>query len=155
MAVGSMSRYLLLLACSQRKSAEPGYLPAIERYDGVNYRVVKKAMRDGNCPKGLEILIISAKHGLINASTLIEDYDLLMTLQRADELRQSTTAELNVLLQQQDPQEIFVNMGRIYLAAIEPDSELFQPCRRLHVAKGGIGSKMSQMKLWLHGTSVG
>src|SRR5262245_4306372 len=45
--------YLLIMACSQRKRSEPNLLPAIERYDGVHFRVLRKAQREGYWPANL------------------------------------------------------------------------------------------------------
>ena len=59
-----MKHYLLILSCSQRKRKDPGFLPAIERYDGVNFRVIKKLGRQSRLLKNLDILIISAKYGI-------------------------------------------------------------------------------------------
>lgn len=52
----SERRYLLILACSQRKRVDAGLLPAIEHYDGVNFRAIHKAKREGL----LEFLIKSS-----------------------------------------------------------------------------------------------
>jgi hypothetical protein len=60
-------RYLLILGCSQRKRPDSGLLPAIERYDGVNFRILQKAKREEYLPENLDILILSAKYGLIEA----------------------------------------------------------------------------------------
>ncbi len=51
-----MSR-LLILACSARKRLETRALPAIERYDGVNFRVLKTLQREQNFPNDLNVLI--------------------------------------------------------------------------------------------------
>jgi len=88
------ARYLLVITCSQRKNESPGLLPAIDRYDGINYRIIRKAMRDGYLPKNLDILIISAKYGLLEQKSLIENYDQLMTKERAKELRNSISSLL-------------------------------------------------------------
>jgi hypothetical protein len=50
-----MSR-LLILACSARKRLDKSALPAIERYDGVNFRVLKKLQREQNFPNDLNVL---------------------------------------------------------------------------------------------------
>ncbi len=83
----SQPRYFLILACSQRKHPDSGLMPAIERYDGVNFRVLQKATREGYLSENLDMLILSAKYGLIEANTPIESYDLKMTKQRAQELQ--------------------------------------------------------------------
>lgn len=81
--MSSQSRYLLIISCSQRKRSDSGLLPAVEWYDGVNFRVIRKAQREGYWPKNLDLLILSAKHGLLKPDVLLEDYDLRMTRERA------------------------------------------------------------------------
>ena len=71
--------YLLIVTCSQRKRPDPGLLPAIERYDGVHFRVLRKARQEGHWPANLDVLIVSTKYGLLDLDTAIENYDLRMT----------------------------------------------------------------------------
>ena len=145
----SEPRYLLLLACSQRKRIDPGLLPAIERYDGVNFRVLQKAKREGYLPENLDILILSAKYGLIEASTLIEHYDQKMTNQRAKELQVDVSRRLDKFLSRTLYDEILVNLGKIYLTTIASSNRISLLNEKVIYATGGIGQKMSQMKLWL------
>lgn len=146
----SEPRYLLLLACSQRKRPDPGLLPAIERYDGVNFRVLQKAKREGYLPENLDILILSAKYGLIEASSLIECYDLKMTKQRAIELQAQVSQALDNYLSKSSYDEIFANLGKMYLTAIASSDKISQLNENVIYATGGIGQKMAQMKKWLH-----
>src|SRR2546421_6537643 len=92
--VSPKHRYLLIIACSQRKRSDVDLLPAIDRYDGGNYRLLRKAQREGNWPNGLNVLILSAKYGLIESSTLIADYNQRMNRARASELQEKTLQTL-------------------------------------------------------------
>lgn len=145
----SKPRYLLIIACSQRKRPDPGLLPAIERYDGVNFRVLQKAKREGYLPGNLDILILSAKYGLLEAKTPIENYDLKMTKQRAKELQTRVSKGLDNYLSKTKYDEIFVNLGKTYLTAIAASDKISQLNQKIIYATGGIGQKMSQMKEWL------
>lgn len=147
--------YLLIVACSQRKCPDSGLLPAIERYDGVNFRVLRKAKREGNWPKNLDVLILSAKYGMIGSSTLIENYDQKMTLARALELQPQIANALDTLLNSKDYREIFVNLGETYLVALALSQQIPQLANKVRYASGGIGKKMSQMKTWLSNLSSG
>lgn len=142
-------RYLLIISCSQRKLTDPGLLPAIERYDGVNYRVLKKAMREGYWPRTLDVLILSAKHGLLRLDSPIEDYDVRMTRDQALALQSEASSALDACLAQADYREVFINLGKTYLMVLAQSKKI--PClkERIHYADGGIGEKMSQMKEWL------
>jgi len=146
-------RYLLIVACSQRKRPDPGLLPAIERYDGVNFRLLRKARREGHCPESLDVLILSAKYGLIKATTLIENYDLRMTWERALALQSEVSAALDAYLSQMDYCEVFINLGQTYLVALARSKEIPRLRGKVYYATGGIGEKMSQMKHWLYSIS--
>jgi hypothetical protein len=61
--------YLLIVSCSQRKRSELGPLPTLERYDGVHFRVLRKARREGYWPEKLNVLIVSARYGLLELDT--------------------------------------------------------------------------------------
>ena len=71
-------RRLLVVACSACKNKIDGFLPAIERYDGPVFRVLRKYLREESTGVA-DVLILSAKFGLISANKLIPDYDLEMS----------------------------------------------------------------------------
>ncbi len=57
---------LLILSCSQRKSESLERLPAIERYNGPLFFVLRRFIRE--CPgqaRHLDVYILSAAYGLI------------------------------------------------------------------------------------------
>jgi len=69
-------RRLLILSCSRKKKTTYQSLPALERYDGPSFRVVRKFINE--CPaeaRSLDIRILSAKFGLIRADQPIAWYD--------------------------------------------------------------------------------
>jgi hypothetical protein len=138
--------HLLLLGCSDRKRAVKGKLPALDLYDGVNFRVLRAFLYERGWPPGLCIKIISAKYGLIDATDLIETYD-----QRLDEAtaRKMNRKVLKSLANFGKPSSVFVNLGKDYLPAIDGIDRLFQKERIVH-AEGGIGLKMAHMKGWLN-----
>jgi hypothetical protein len=136
--------HLLILGCSDRKRTAKGKLPALDLYDGVNFRVLRVFLNERGWPPGLCIKILSAKYGLINATDLIETYD-----QRLDEARarQLNRATLKDLARFGKPSSVFVNLGNDYLPAIEGIDRLFHG--KVVYAEGGIGLKMARMKTWL------
>jgi len=138
--------YLLLFACSQRKRTDDGLLPAIERYDGVNFRVLQKAKREKYLPENLDVLIISAKYGLIEARTPIENYDLKMTKQRAAELQVQVSKDLDKYLSKMSYDKIFINLGKTYLTVIASSGKISRLNGKIIYATGRIGQKMAQMK---------
>jgi hypothetical protein len=138
--------HLLILGCSDRKRAVKGKLPALDLYDGVNFRVLRAFLNEHGWPPGLCIKILSAKYGLIEATALIETYDQRLDLAAA---RQMNRVTLKKLARFGTPSSVFVNLGHDYLPAVDGIDRLFQG--KVAYADGGIGLKMARMKHWLLG----
>ncbi|MEK6258270.1 MAG: tRNA-guanine transglycosylase DpdA [Planctomycetota bacterium] len=138
--------HLLLLGCSERKRVVKGKLPALDLYDGVNFRVLRTFLHERGWPPGLCIKILSAKYGLIDATDLIETYDQRLDKATACKMNRRV---LKSLARFGKPSSVFVNLGKDYLPAIEGIDPLFQKQRIVH-AEGGIGLKMAHMKRWLN-----
>lgn len=134
------SRYLLLMGCSERKHQKPGLVPALDLYDGVNYRVIRKARRDGYWPAP-QVVIVSAKYGVLDPQTLIERYDQRMTPKRAQALQQQVGTQLDAFLMQRCYDEVFINLGKSYLLALATSQQLSRLGERACYASGGIRSK--------------
>ncbi len=142
-----MSRYLLIIGCSQKKNPSPSPLKAFDRYDGVNFRVLKKFKRERRLPETLDIVIISAKYGFLRSDQYINDYNVRMTEKRALELHPEILNELKKLISSNTYKEIFINLGKDYLPAIE-GFENVATCPIVY-AEGRIGEKMSALKKWI------
>src|SRR5215470_13512910 len=117
--------YLLIVTCSQRKRSDPGLLPAFERYDGIFFRILRKALREGHWSDTLDVVIISAKYGLLELDTVIENYDLRMTVGQAKQLQPVVTPLLIKRVTASAYAEIFLNVGNIYYSPV-----VFCHCRR-------------------------
>lgn len=74
---------LLLLACSQTKRPDPGYMPAIERYMGPLWQTLRTVDPMGTKAR---VAVVSARYGFLEAGTTIPDYDEKLTEQKAREL---------------------------------------------------------------------
>ena len=114
-----MKRSLLIISCSDRKIKTLGRIPAFERYDGQSYRIIRKAIREDCFPSNLDILIISAKLGLLRWDEEIEDYDQLMSKEQVQKLRPSIQENLESFLDGRDYDKLFINMGATYLETLE------------------------------------
>lgn len=143
----SSNRRLLILSCSKSKQAEPGLLPAIDRYDGVSFRLLRKAQREGYWPTDLDLLVLSAKYGLIEAHTPIADYEQRMTHSRAIELRSQAARTLHDYVTR-DYREIYIDLGRHYHPALEGLTDLFGDSLVTY-AEGRIGERLAKLKSWL------
>lgn len=139
---------LLILGCSAIKLDTPGLLPAIERYDGPPYRVLRSFLRTSVWPKRLSIAVLSARYGLIGGLTPIEYYDQRMDRRRAAELRGQVTDTL--LGWSQDHQTVDVVLGKEYIQALAVD-ELHRNGVDVNIVNGGIGSKLGWLKELLEG----
>ena len=142
------TRRLLVLACSSRKAAEVEALPAMDRYDGVAYRVVKKLRRLGEFPQDVDVMILSAKYGLIEGEEPIHDYDLRMTAELAQEQAERNRDALRRRMESGEYSEVFISTGKVYLLALEPLGA-WQGGVRVVTNCARIGCQLKAMKGWL------
>jgi hypothetical protein len=127
MALIATPRSLLLVTCSRRKRPDPGLLAAIERYDGGTFRVLRKARREGYWPEALDVLIVSAKYGLIDASTPIAFYDQQMTPARARALEIPVKRTLETYASQKPYHDVYADLGRRYRLVLVGLKQFFNP----------------------------
>jgi hypothetical protein len=150
-------RRLLMLSCSKRKRSEEGLLPAIERYDGPFFRVLRRYLRTcleeaPGSQEQPETYILSAEFGLIPANHPIPFYERRMTPERAEALRPSVLEKISQLLTQGQPvQEIFICLGRDYQHALDGWEAWRPPALALRNAHGSIGMRQAQLRDWLYG----
>lgn len=140
---------LLILGCSQRKRSGPGLLPALERYDGPAYRVLRRwlASPEGPCPR---VLVLSAEFGLITADHPLPWYDRRLDRRRSAELEPRTTEALRAELGVCCWQSVFLYLGRDYLRALGgPESFRSAPANEVLLAQGPPGVRLSQLRSWL------
>ncbi len=142
------ARRLLIMACSSRKSPAFGLLPAIERYDGVAFRVVKRLLRIVQFPPDVDVMILSAKYGLIGQDEPIGDYDLRMTPELALEQAEHNCATLSQRLGGRQYREVFISASEVYLLALEPIAA-WRRGVRVVTNRGRIGCQLNSLKAWL------
>ncbi len=140
---------LLILACSQKKIKSSTLLPAIERYDGPSYKVLRKIMHSSNYNNSLDIAIISAKYGLLQPNENIEDYDLKMNKEIANSIKNKVIQTLRKQISNKKYENIFINIGSDYSLAIDGFNKNLPRDTKLLYADGKIGKRLSQMKKWL------
>ena len=143
----SKHKYLLIIPCSKRK-VSAHKIPAIDLYDGPFYRILRKFFRQYNVSQHIDILILSAKYGLIRFHDLISTYDERMTPRKAKGLSSDIHDFLRILLSKEQHQEIFINLGKTYALALTDSEELLSQFN-VSRAKGQIGERMHQLKNWL------
>lgn len=138
--------HLLLTSCSATKRLDAGLLPAIDRYQGPTYRVIK-----ANRPEHLAVWMVSAQFGLLNEHSLIPHYDLRLTKARAEAMQAQVSADLDQLLCSAQVETMFVNLGKVYGLTVQTSKELdrLRHDGRLTEASGGLGLRLQQTKAWL------
>jgi hypothetical protein len=136
---------LLILSCSATKRTDPGLLPALARYDGPAYRVLRKALRELAQDVHPLVAILSAEFGLIDSDTPIPWYDRRMDATRAAALAPLVKRKLQALLAA-GPTDVFIHLGRDYLPTLGT-----VPPGPWHIcyAQGGIGERLGQLRRWL------
>ena len=143
-----MKKSLLIISCSGKKDKAPGKLPALMRYKGPFYPTLHKAIRENYFPKHLDILIISAKYGLLESEHPIADYDQKMDCPRANELRPQIQAKLKAFLNGKDYDQIFNGLWKVYNKTLE-GFDLEKYCERIVPVETNRGKKMQQLKQWI------
>ncbi len=138
-----MDRQLLVLGCSQTKREAPGLLPAIDRYDGSSYRVLRSYLREREWPASLSVAVLSAKYGLVGGFTDIEDYNERMTPLRASKWAPKCLLILSTWAA--DHASIHFSLGKNYLPAVVPAIE-HNLKNKAELFEGPIGMKLSQIK---------
>ena len=117
MKVHSQSQHLLIISCTRRKSLDVGLIPAIARYDGPTFRVLRRFLlqQPFNC---LDIYILSAKFGLIFHQELIPYYDQKMTKKRAEELHPKVILQIERIISHNSYQRLLICASKNYLCPL-------------------------------------
>jgi hypothetical protein len=146
--MGFPARSLVLVGCSRRKVAAPGLLPAIERYDGPIFRLLRRFLRISTRP--ISIHILSAAYGLIPADQPIPWYDCQMSTDRATALCPAVDASLREIANAHPFAAAFVCMSAMYREAL-PEFAAFMPAVPIQIASGTIGRQLGMLHDWLYG----
>jgi hypothetical protein len=142
---------LLILACSHRKRPDSGLLPAMERYDGPQFQVLRKFLREQPIEaQSIDTFILSANFGLISANQPIPKYDYRMSLQRVQELRPKVSCELEQVLQGNDYSELFISLGKNYWQTLEGYERLVPAEAKVTIAQGSQGGRQAALRRWLY-----
>jgi hypothetical protein len=141
---------LLILSCTERKRHDLGLLPAVERYDGPAFRLLRRFRKQSS--ESLEVYILSAQFGLIHCEELIPYYDQMMTPHRATELEPQIGERFRHIFRgahhgEQAKSQLLFCMGRVYFDVLKdsvPTGMLVEH------APGPIGKKLSKLHQWLY-----
>ena len=136
---------LLILGCSDLKRDAEGLLPALDRYDGPVYRVLRKFLREHHWPTNVSVGVLSAEYGLFGIFKRIANYDKRMDRTTA----QAKASECSTVLTKwaRSHSSIDISLGKDYLPAIQPALDTLNV--RPTLFKGAIGEKLYQVKNFL------
>lgn len=141
---------ILITSCSQRKKTDKNLLPAIDRYDGPSFRLLRKYLSQ-NTDK-LEVYILSAKYGLLSYKNKIPFYEEKLIKQKSQELSQLSISQANQLFDKtEQKKEVFVNLGNLYLQVFEPILEKISQTNSVVFTSGSSGKRLAEMHDWLYG----
>lgn len=138
----------LILSCSERKKPEQSLLPAMERYDGPLFRVLRRHIQEDR-PNLPQVLVLSGEFGLIPADTPLPFYDNVMTQHRAAELRSILPNVFRHEIRKRLFTEVFVSLSGSYMDAMQECWQHLPDGTSISFARGGIGGRASQLAHWL------
>jgi hypothetical protein len=130
-------------------------VPAIDRYDGIMARILKKYIREGLLdPK--DILFVSPVLGLVRALDLVPYHERLKGSWQNLELDRHALEEMNRAalelvkeqMKSQDYSEAYINVGKALYPIIEGIEKLIS-CEVVHSKGRGPGPKAAHMRDWI------
>lgn len=134
---------MIIMSCSDRKNRYRDAHSAIDVYDGQFYSILKNFFVEyPDLEVNTEVLIVSAKYGLIRSTNLISYYDLKMDSEIAESQKDSNTKKLLKYIEKYKPEKILVVMGETYLESIDWK----QVTVPVTYVKGKIGVMMHKLK---------
>lgn len=140
---------LLIIACSRSKNSQSELLPAIERYNGPTFRLLRRFLGQ-NASFSLDIYILSAKFGLIHSEQLIPDYNQEMTYKRSLELQPAIQEKLTGILNNSSYKKVYFCLGKVYFSALNGYSSIIGEDVEVNIATGSIGNKLFKLHTWLY-----
>jgi hypothetical protein len=143
-----VSTSLVILGCGQRKRRTSRLLPAIDRYDGPAFRVLRKHTREAPQNQA-DACILSGRFGLIPGTLPIPFYDHPLVHIDYPTLRAQVEEQLKRTLDETQPERVFVSVGSHYWPLLEDLLTRDVAPAGLVVATGGIGGRASQLAYWL------
>lgn len=150
-------RRLIIVSESLRRLKEPPEpIPALDRFDGVYFRIIKKYRREGKL-QDTDCIIVSKKFGIICQNEKIPYYKpnhinkigyLNMKENQTKKLRGKNLAKLKEIFVKNRYSEIFVNVGKRFMKLIE-GLEKLTSAKIIYASGPGLGPKAQHLKRWI------
>ena len=141
---------LLLLPCSDMKASAAA--PAMELYKGVFFQTYKANVKPGAFPL---VVILSAKHGFVNANEEIAPYDQVMSAERANTMLADLSKYVTKANWPSGITDVMIVGGKEYqrvmrAAVAELQSYgIIDPDATINATSGGIGTQRQQLGEYL------
>jgi len=152
--VGDIMAKLLILGPSYRRDPSPDPLPAIERYDGLFYRIVRKYV-DKLKEKDVDVIIITEDLDIVTPETKLpykppvgESWRSLPPIKKDPEKVELLRRRILELVERRKYEEIFIALNKHYRELL-PD--LTVHTKKVIASFKGIGPKAQALKQWLSG----
>jgi hypothetical protein len=139
---------LVILGCSKLKKQTPRLLPAIDRYDGPLFHLLRKYARDEPLLRNATY-ILSAKFGLIPSDFPTPAYDQQLSSANKSRLEDAVARQVCTVVEQLQPDGVFVSVGADYWQLLKEPLARSITKENLFLAKGSIGGRASQLRNWL------
>ena len=143
---------LLILGPSYRRNPSPEPLPAIERYDGLFYRIVRKYM-DKLKEEDIDVIIITEDLDVITPETELpykppigESWKSLPPVRRDPKKVKMLRTQILKFVRKRRYEEIFIALNKRYRALL-PDLTAYTD--KVIASFKGIGPKAQALKQWL------
>lgn len=132
---------------AKRNSSE--LLPAIQIYDGPSWRVLRKYLKDiSPASDPLDVYGLSAKYGLIPADQKIEQYDEILTEDRAQDIQQEVQSTFRNLVGR-NYHEIGIALTKKYLQTFGDWEAVVPELTKVTLISGPMGERLGRLKAWL------
>ena len=151
-----MKRRLIVVSASSRVVGPIGEaIPAIDRYDGVLMRTIRKCIREGYVDPR-DVLIVSPSLGLVRGSDSVPYHEPVEGSWHSPKLDAVGLGRMNhvalLLLKEiaesQEYSEVYINVGK-GLYPIIAGIEKLPPWKIVYASGKGLGPKTAHMRDWM------
>jgi len=141
----------IIVAESQRRKQDPKEpIPAIDRFTGVYFRILKKYLREGKL-LNTDILIVSQKWGILKAQDKVKYNKPTNTLDFKKSLKETQKNNLETLkniFEKKNYDQIYVNVGAEFTKLIDGFEDLTS-AKVIYARGPGLGPKAQHMKKYI------
>ena len=140
-------RRLVIVSASQRRAPDPNPMPAIDRFDGVYFRILRKYLRESRL-KGVDVLVVSDRYGILQANDLVPFHHPSDKIKATENARASNLTKLKDMLKKASYAEIYVVCGEDFQGFIRGFEE-YANTTVTYCQGRGLGPKARSLRDWI------